>query len=215
MKLTNRIIILAFTVLSLIAALYAMSCIGFWISLNLFDGGFSRSVAAGEQQLRTDTVAAAKEWLGTIEGSDLHQQLLQVYNSQESLPRGYEMTLNDNWCAAFASTVAINCGNTDIIPPECGCERQIELWDTIGHWQENDNYLPLPGDYIYYDWNNSFNLKDNTGWADHVGIVVGTSGPFIKVIEGNKDDMVTYRIIHRGHYQIRGYGLPDYASKMA
>ena len=49
--------------------------------------------------------------------------------------------------------------------------------------------------------------------ADHVGIVVGTAGPFIKVIEGNRNDMVTYRIILRGDYRIRGYGLPDYASK--
>ena len=80
---------------------------------------------------------------------------------------------------------------------------------------ENDNYMPLPGDYIYYNWDVRKITADNTGWSDHVGIVVGTSGPFIKVIEGNKDDMVSYRIILRGDYRIRGYGLPDYATKLA
>ena len=43
-----------------------------------------------------------------------------------------------------------------------------------------------------------------------MGIVVGTAGPFIKVIEGNKDDSVDYRIIPWSHPEIRGYGLPDY-----
>lgn len=213
MKLTNRVIIIILVVLSMITALYAMACAGFWIGLNVSDGGFSRSVSAGEQQLRTEIVDAAKEWLGTTEGSDRHQQLLLIYNSHEPLARGYEVMPDDNWCAAFGSMVAINCGITDIIPTECGCERQIELWKNIGHWTERDNYLPLPGDYIYYNWNETWNPKDNTGWADHVGIVTGTAGPFIKVIEGNKDDMVTYRIILRGNYQIRGFGLPDYASK--
>ena len=110
-------------------------------------------------------------------------------------------------------TVFTRQRHTDIIPTECGCERQIGLWQKLERWEENDNYMPLPGDYIYYAWDEHFSFGDCTGWADHVGIVVGTNGPFIKVIEGNRDDMVTYRIILRGNWQIRGYGLPDYASK--
>lgn len=213
MKLTNRVVIIVLALLSLIMALYAVSCVGFWISLNVFDGGFSRSVSTGERQQRTEMVSAAKEWLGTVEGSNQHRQLLQIYNSHEPLARGYEVTPNDNWCAAYGSAVAISCTNTDIIPTECGCERQIGLWKNIGRWTENDHYLPLPGDYIYYNWNETWGLRDNTGWADHVGIIVGTAGPMIKVIEGNKDDCVTYRIISRWDFRIRGYGLPDYASK--
>ena len=83
----------------------------------------------------------------------------------------------------------------------------------MGRWEEKDNYVPLPGDLIYYAWDEKQIFGDCTGWADHVGIVVGTAGPFIKVIEGNKDDSVAYRIIPRGYYEIRGYGLPDYAAK--
>ena len=213
MKQTSRIIIITLLVLSMLAALYAMSCIGFWIGLNVFDGRFSHSVSEEERQMRLEAVSTAKEWLGTTEKSEEHRQLLAVYNSHEPLPRGYAVTPDDNWCAAFGSTVAIQCDYTSFIPTECGCERQIELWKSIDRWTENDNHNPLPGDYIYYNWNDSFNLNDNTGWADHVGIVVGTAGPLIKVIEGNKDDCVGYRIIFRGDYRIRGYGLPDYASK--
>lgn len=213
MKQTSRIIIISLLLLSMLAALYTMSCVGFWISLNIHNGVFSRSVPDGERQMRTEVVTTALTWLGITEKSEEHSQLLAVYNGHEPLPRGYVVTGDDNWCAAFGTCVAIQCNLTDLIPAECGCERQIELWKNMGRWTENDNHVPLPGDYIYYNWNEKAGLKDNTGWADHVGIVVGTSGPLIKVIEGNKDDSVSYRIIFRGDYRIRGFGLPDYASQ--
>lgn len=212
MKHTKRVLIILFLILSMTAALYFMAGAAGWVILNFSDGSFGRSVSANERQQRLAVVSAAQQWLHTQEGSDSHIQLLEIYNAHEPLARGYEVNVKDNWCATFGSAVAIEQNLTDIIPTECGCERQIDLWKQLGHWNENDDYLPLPGDYIYYNWNERWNLKDNTGWSDHVGIVVGTAGPFIKVIEGNKDDCVTYRIILRGNWQIRGYGLPDYTS---
>lgn len=212
MKQTSRILIIILLPLSLAAALYVTACAGCWAVLNVSDGGFARSVSFSERQHRLELVSAAQQWLGTQEGSPQHTALLQTYNAHEPLARGYTVTATDNWCATFCSTVAIQCGMTGIIPTECGCERQIDLWKNAGRWTENDNHTPLPGDYIYYNWNERWSLNDNTGWSDHVGIVVGTAGPFIKVIEGNKDDCVIYRIILRGNWQIRGYGLPDYAS---
>lgn len=175
--------------------------------------GFSREVAEAEKHLRQNVVAAAEKWLDTREGSQKHSQILHIYNSHLPLAQDYPVKPEDNWCAAFASAVAIECNLTDIIPTECGCERQTYLWKELGRWQEKDTYLPLPGDYIYYAWDEKNTWGDCTGWSDHVGIVVGTAGPFIKVIEGNKDDTVTYRKISRFDPQIRGYGLPDYGSK--
>ena len=101
---------------------------------------------------------------------------------------------------------------TDIIPTECGCQRQIGLFDAIGRWEEEDAYVPLPGDIIY------FVLKGDTSaactaWSDHVGIVVGTNGNRIKVIEGNNGGAVRYRYISVDDPTIRGYALPDYESK--
>ena len=214
MKQTQRILIVIGLVISMLLSLCVMGSVGCWIGLHFYDGGFARNVPSQERQLRLALVDGAKQWLGTEEGADRHLELLDVYNLHEPLARGYEVTVNDNWCATFSSAVAIELKLTDIIPTECGCERQIELWKNLSRWTEWDSYQPLPGDYIYYNWNDTPNLTDNTGWADHVGIVVGTLGPIIKVIEGNKDDCVTYRLILRGDYRIRGYGLPDYASKI-
>ena len=66
------------------------------------------------------------------------------------------------------------------------------------------------GDYIFYSKENG-NPGDNIGWAEHIGIVVGVWKDWIKVIEGNKDDAVSYRYIRVGDWIIRGYGVPNYA----
>lgn len=174
--------------------------------------GFARALPEEEQQLRLEAVSTAAGYLGAQEGDAVHKQIIDLYNSHEPLAQGYAVTYTDNWCATFASAVAIQCGNTDIVPTECGCERQIALFQELNRWEESDTYLPSPGDYIFYAWD-EFSFGDCTGWADHVGIVAGTWGPFIQVIEGNKDDAVGYRYIWRWDFSIRGYGLPDYASK--
>ncbi|MDD7386910.1 MAG: hypothetical protein PUH32_03295 [Firmicutes bacterium] len=188
---------------------------GLWLFLENAHWGYARAVSSDEQTLRGSVVSVAEGWLGANEADGTHREIIDLYNAQDVLAQDYEVKYSDNWCAAFASAVAIQCDLTDIIPTECGCQRQIGLWEQLGRWEEDDNYVPLPGDYIYYAWDEGFDLGDCIGWADHVGIVVGTCGPFLKVIEGNKGDAVSYRIILVGDYRIRGYGLPDYRSKTA
>ena len=77
---------------------------------------------------------------------------------------------------------------------------------------ENDAYVPDAGDTIFYDWSDS-GVGDNTAAPDHVGLVCGVSGNTITVIEGNKNDAVGYRNLSVNGRYIRGYGLPNYASK--
>jgi hypothetical protein len=158
---------------------------------------------------RESILNAAVSHLGAAEGTDGHKAIIDGYNGHEPLAQGYEVTYDDNWCAAFVSFCAIEADLTSIIPTECSCQRQIGLWQEMDRWEETDNCLPLPGDIIYYDWDVR-TLGNSTGWSDHVGIVVGTHGPFIKVIEGNQDDVVGYRYIIRWDPRIRGYGLPEY-----
>ena len=197
--------------LFLLVLLAALGAAGIWLYIGNAQWGFAREVSGEEAALRLAVVEAAEGWLGTVESSEEHQRILDIYNGHSPLAQGYEVQAADNWCATFGSAIAIQCGLTDVVPTECGCQRQIGLFSGVDRWEEDDNYVPLPGDYIFYAWD-ELPFGDCTGWADHVGIVVGTSGPFIKVIEGNKDDMVTYRIILIGDPRIRGYGLPDYAA---
>lgn len=176
--------------------------------------GFYWKVGQEEAALRMSVVEAAERYLGVNEADGSYLEILDRYNAQPVLPMDYALTETDSWCAAFVSVAALDAGLTDIIPVECGCQRQIGLFLELERWEERDSAIPLPGDLIYYDWDNR-RPGDCTGWADHVGIVVGTKWPFIKVIEGNRNDQVCYRYLLINDISIRGFGKPDYASKVS
>lgn len=165
-----------------------------------------------EEQLRKQMVQQAKSWLGRREADGSYREILDVYNSIDPLPRGYRMSGADPWCAAFVSAVGKACGLTDLVFPECACEPMIQKYRAAGRWVEDDAYIPKPGDVIFYDWQDS-GQGDNTGYSDHVGLVIGVSGKMLSIVEGNCSDsvMTTARPLN-GRY-IRGFGVPDYAAR--
>ena len=165
-----------------------------------------------ETQIRQSVVATAKTWLGCNEADGSHRQIVDVYNSHRPLARGYALRYTDAWCAGFVSAVAIRLGLTDIMPTEVGVGEMIKLYQRLGRWKESDSYIPKPGDVIMYAWGDN-GVGDCTGGASHVGIVAACDGKTITVIEGNKNDAVGYREIAVNGRYIRGFGLPDYASK--
>ena len=165
-----------------------------------------------EQEQRQKIVSIAQSYIGCKESDGSHRKIIDLYNSHKPLARGYAVKYTDAWCSTFASAVAIAAGMTDIIPTECGCGKHIELFKKLGSWQENDAYVPKPGDYIFYDWQDS-GVGDCTGSADHVGIVEKVSGTSITVIEGNYSDSVKRRTISVNGRYIRGYGVPKYGGK--
>ena len=145
-----------------------------------------------EKEIRSKVVEIAKGWLGCKESDGSHKKIIDTYNACKPLPRSYAVKYTDAWCATFASAVGIKAGLTDIIPRECSCNQFIQLAKNMGIWVENDAYTPSAGDMILYDWDDN-GVGDNTGSADHIGIVVSVSGGVIKVIEGNKSNAVGYR----------------------
>ena len=165
-----------------------------------------------ETQIREKVVATAKAWIGCNEADGSHRQIVDVYNSHRPLARGYALKYTDAWCAGFVSAVAIKCGLTDIMPTEVGVGNMIDLYRRLGRWKEQDSYVPSPADVIMYAWGDS-GAGDCASGASHVGIVVSCDGKTITVIEGNKNNAVGYREIAVNGRYIRGFGLPDYASK--
>ena len=168
-----------------------------------------------EQELRQSVVRIAQGWFGCKESNGSHKKIIDLYNSHKPLARGYPVKYTDAWCSTFASACAIKAGLTDIIPTECGCGKHVELFKKLGSWQENDAYVPSPGDYIFYDWQDGANYAttDNTGAPDHVGIVEKVSGQTITVIEGNMSNAVGRRTLKVNGRYIRGYGVPKYSAK--
>lgn len=164
-----------------------------------------------ERELRNQMVAQAEYWLGRKESDMSHRVIIDVYNSIDPLPRGYRMTYYDPWCAAFVSAVAQACNLAKWVFPECACDPMIALYKQAGRWMERDDYRPDPGDLIMYDWNDN-GYGDNTGSADHVGMVEKVEGNTIWIIEGNCADAVLRQKRSINSMNIRGFCLPDYAA---
>ena len=165
-----------------------------------------------ETELRRKVVSTALSWMGTRENTAKHQEMLGIYNAQRPLPRGTRMLTSWPWCAAFVSTVSLQCGLRDIMPTECGCPGMVRLYQEIGRWVENDAHIPSPGDVIFYDWQDT-GYGDSVGQPDHVGIVLDCDGQNMTIIEGNNANAVNKRVLAVNARFIRGYGVPDFVSK--
>ena len=143
-----------------------------------------------EAQARQKIVGIMQGWIGLKRSDRSHAPIIDTYNGNKPLPRGYAVTYNDAYCATTTSAAAIKAGYTDIIPVECSCYYLIEKAKAMGIWQ------------------------DNQGAPEHVGMVEAVSGSTIKVMEGNMSGGVVGRrnLQVNGRY-IRGFICPNYASK--
>ena len=159
--------------------------------------------------LRQKVVEVAEAWIGCNEADGSHKKIIDTYNAHRPLPVGYSVRYTDAWCATFVSAVGIRSGLSNIILPECSCPRMIEIYKKAGRWVEDDSYTPQIGDIVMYDWQDS-GSGDNTGTADHVGIVEEVSGNSMTIIEGNISNAVGRRKLCVNGRYIRGYCCPAY-----
>lgn len=160
-------------------------------------------------KLASKVVAQAVAWIGLNEADGSHKKIVDIYNSHQPLARCYKLKDNDQWCAATVSAVAIEQDCTDIIPTEVSCQKMIDLFKQMGCWVEDESVVPEPGWIIFYDWQDD-GKGDNTGWADHVGIVENVVAKVITAVEGNYKNAVKRRQLTVGGKYIRGYGVPRY-----
>lgn len=169
-----------------------------------------------ETQLRRKVVNQIKSWVGYNDADGSHKKIIDIYNSHKPLARGYKLRYTDAWCAGTVSAVAIACGLTDIMPTEVGVGEMIKLYQRLGRWEENDAHVPRLGDVIVYAWSDN-GVGDCTVGDSHVGIVTDCDGKTITATDGNMVvngvHLVGYRTIPVNGRYIRGFGLPDYASK--
>lgn len=168
-----------------------------------------------ELELRQSVVNIMRSWLGWSEANGRFRAIIDLYNTQKPLPRGYKLQYDDEWCAATVTAAGIQAGLEDIIFGECSCSRMVELYRTAGRWMEDDAYTPQIGDIVMYRWDDDANYAttDNTSNPNHVGMVAEVNGRVLTIIEGNKGRKVATRSLFVNGRYIRGYCLPDYKSK--
>lgn len=149
-----------------------------------------------------------RSWLGYSEVNGKFKEIIDIYNKEGNLPRGYRVSYQDAWCDVTVSAAAIRAGMTDLIGRECGCEEHIKLFKEKGIWIEDGNITPKPGYLIVYNWD--VPTQPNDGYADHIGVVEKVCQDTLICIEGNYKDSVTRREIPIGWGYIRGYAAPRY-----
>lgn len=147
------------------------------------------------------------ETINGLKGKAGHEKVLEVYNSQKPLPRGYRMQEKDPWCAATVSAVLLINGYSDI--SECSCVVMVKKAKDLGIWIEDDAYVPKAGDIIMYDWQDT-GAGDNAGTADHVGIVIDATDKAFVVREGNNSKTIKNRNVPIDSKYIRGFIVPPY-----
>lgn len=152
-----------------------------------------------------DVINVAESYIGCNESDGSFEQIIDLYNTINPLPAGYELQYSDEWCDGFVSAVAWKAGAYDLIGAECSVERHIEIFQEKGIWIPYSTITPKRGDIICFDWNND-------GMSDHIGYVVSVEGDSITCIEGNKSQTVGYRVINVAWGYVSGYARPLYGS---
>lgn len=158
-------------------------------------------------------VAQVREWIGFNQANGGRNAIIDTYNANKPLPRSYKVKYTDAWCAATIGAAVYLKDLRQIVPIECSCQQLINEASQLGIWVEEDHFIPRTGDLILYDWQDTGN-GDNTGWADHVGIVEKVEDGIITAIEGNLNidgvRQVGRRDIAINARYIRGFICPHY-----
>lgn len=166
-----------------------------------------------EAQARQKVADIITSWKGASKGSATHKEIIRIYNTITPLPRGVEMLISYDWCAATVSAVFQKAGMSSIFPSECSCSLIIKGAKKMGIWVENDAYVPSMGDAVIYDWEDT-GKGDNTGDPDHIGLVtsVDKKNNVFYVTEGNYSNSVKVRKMQINGRFIRGFVAPKFSS---
>ena len=145
----------------------------------------------------------------TEDGAIVSVALSQVGNvGGEPYWSWYGFSSRVEWCACFVSWCANECGyiDTSVIPKYAGCVNGVQWFKDRGQWMDG-SAEPAPGMIIFFDWNDE-NGQD--GLSDHTGIVEKVENGRVYTIEGNSGDSVRQNSYPVGHYEVLGYGCPDF-----
>ena len=145
----------------------------------------------------------------TEDGAIVSVALSQVGNvGGEPYWSWYGFSGRVEWCACFVSWCANECGyiDTGVIPKYAGCVNGVQWFKDRSQWMDG-SAEPAPGMIIFFDWDDE-NGQD--GLSDHTGIVEKVENGRVYTIEGNSGDSVRQNSYPVGHYEVLGYGCPDF-----
>ena len=121
---------------------------------------------------------------------------------------GNGMSYGYSWCAAFVSWCLRHAQvSEEAAVTEVSCRRMTDWYrKNSTFYARESGYEPKPGDIIMF--------HDGDGVAHHVGLVLGTAGERVYVIDGNgREESVATHDYRRSSRAILGYCVPDYETR--
>lgn len=170
------------------------------------EGDIKNEIPADTEQARKDflsILATQYGSRGTIQGGENNgTPYAQWYNSF--------WAADTPWCACFLSWGAAQAGEACFAssPPRFAeVNDGISQFKAAKQWRGPTGYTPLPGDYIFFNW--------DRGTADHVGVVLSVQGGTVFTLEGNSGGKVAVRSYDLNSKVIEGYGVPEFKANKA
>lgn len=122
----------------------------------------------GQRELLVETALGQRD-------AENGRKFVRWYNQAS----GRSIGLDSAWCAIFVSWCARQVGiSEEEIPVFSGCTAARRWFKKRGRWRERD-YVPRRGDLVLFDWDG------DPSCAEHVGIVTGVDGSWVRTVEGN------------------------------
>jgi len=151
-----------------------------------------------------DLLAIASSQLGYEESSDNFVITEEGFFGYTRYGDWWHLPYSD-WCAMYVSFCMDYAELPEnALPQESNATRMKKQYQSIGLYASTSDYIPQPGDLIFFDW-------DRDGKIDHVGIVYSASESQVVTIEGNHDAEVAKHTYSLNDSTIAGYGLINHA----
>lgn len=155
------------------------------------------------------TLCAEYGSTGQIKGST--QYYSEWYAATKSLNVS-EWGAGVPWCACFLSwAIDQHSAKVTSTPKFADVDDGVTNFQngTYGTWKTS---APIPGDYIFFDWEANNTSDPDYNDPDHVGVVLYVHGNTIYTIEGNSGSRVAIRSYLSTDKRIMGYGVLPWKS---
>lgn len=143
--------------------------------------------------------------VGAAEGGKVHKNIIDDYNKISPLPRNYQVTIHDPWCAIYVSAMWHRYAE-GWFPYECSCSKMVQLARNEGKFYSAAATYGREGWLLFYDW-------ERDGSPDHVGFIIDINARNnqYRTLEGNYSDSVRERTISMTDRRIYGLVQLEYS----
>ena len=132
------------------------------------------------------------------------------YAEEKSLANISSWGKGTPWCACFLSWAAVQQGTAlSSVPVFANVDEGWKSFDA-SH-KHTTGYTPIPGDYIFFDWEGGDTADPDHDDLDHVGAVLYVNGGVVYTIEGNSGGRVAIHSYALSDPRIYGYGVLNWS----